>query len=100
MSSKIFVGRIKLSVLLTVVTAKQIVKEAEWNAVTDRIYMAGAAEHLSIRSRRGCWSMGNAAAPAGAAGPSTGSASRLEQSTLPRSRLLSRTFQGLRAGPA
>ncbi len=44
------------------------------------------------------WSMGNAPATAGAAGPSTGTACRLEQSTLPRSRRHRRTFQGLLAG--
>ena len=44
------------------------------------------------------WSMGDAAATAGAAGPSTGTACRLEQSTPPRSRRRRRTFQGLRAG--
>jgi hypothetical protein len=62
----------------------------------DTAHTIGGMTVVMTTGRR--WSMGNAAAPAGAAGQSTGTACRLEQSTLPRSRWRSRTFQGLLAG--
>jgi hypothetical protein len=55
-------------------------------------------ETTAVMNTGRSWSMGDAAATAGAAGPSTGTACRLEQSTPPRSRRRRRTFQGLRAG--